>query len=321
MGAESDHLIFDYLSRVGDLAQTELTADRRVRLVTELRKDIDRQRGAGDSPAAVRRILGRLGSPDAVVEAAAGVPPQRDEPPRGDERRRGDEPARRDGPALGDAPARRDGPARPSGLPGTTGGLTIPLGPAGPDDRPMRPGEELSGLPGMTGGLTIPLEPPPAAGKDAAEAEETAGTDRAGGTGTSRSARRRRLLRRRRPADVTVAAVTARRRPALLPTLAALLLVAGAVLGSWLPLGLGWLLAYYVPGLSRRQAKFAALTLPGLVAAGTLVWLWGRTDGRWGEPIAKGQLDTAIVDAFPVVVRVAAGASAAFLLWRGSVRR
>ena len=71
MGVESDRLVFDYLSRVGDLAQA-LPAAQRMKLVSRLRTDIDKERGRADSPAAVQRILGRLGSPDEVVDAAAG---------------------------------------------------------------------------------------------------------------------------------------------------------------------------------------------------------------------------------------------------------
>ncbi|WP_405616251.1 hypothetical protein [Streptomyces sp. NBC_01508] len=74
MGIESDQLVYDYLSRVGDVAQQrQLPSGERMRLVSALRGEIDKQRGkfGADSPAAVRRILGRLGSPDQVVGAAA----------------------------------------------------------------------------------------------------------------------------------------------------------------------------------------------------------------------------------------------------------
>ena len=66
MGIESDQLVFDYLSRVGDLAQQrQLPSGTRMQLVSSLRNEIDRQRAKydPDSPAAVRRILGRLGTP------------------------------------------------------------------------------------------------------------------------------------------------------------------------------------------------------------------------------------------------------------------
>ncbi|MGW6455618.1 hypothetical protein ACWF94_06755, partial [Streptomyces sp. NPDC055078] len=75
MGIESDQLVYDYLSRVGDLAQQrQLPSGTRMRLVSTLRGEIDRQRAAAgaDSPATVRRILGRLGTPDEVVAGAGG---------------------------------------------------------------------------------------------------------------------------------------------------------------------------------------------------------------------------------------------------------
>ena len=97
MGIESDQLVYDYLSRVGDLAQQrQLPSGDRMRLVSALRNDIDRQRAkyATETPATVRRILGRFGTPEEVVETAAsgsgtpyvappaepepGVPAQRD---------------------------------------------------------------------------------------------------------------------------------------------------------------------------------------------------------------------------------------------------
>ncbi|WP_445269628.1 HAAS signaling domain-containing protein, partial [Streptomyces clavuligerus] len=77
MGIESDQLVYDYLSRVGDLAQQRhLPSGTRRELVAGLRDEIDRQRAraTGDSPAAVRRILGRIGTPDEVVTAAGTTP-------------------------------------------------------------------------------------------------------------------------------------------------------------------------------------------------------------------------------------------------------
>ncbi|MBT2894290.1 hypothetical protein HET63_28330, partial [Streptomyces sp. McG2] len=76
MGIESDQLVFDYLSRVGDLAQQrQVPAAERMRLITELRRDIDQRRArpGGDSPAAVRRALGKLGTPAEVVAKAGGT--------------------------------------------------------------------------------------------------------------------------------------------------------------------------------------------------------------------------------------------------------
>ena len=77
MGIESDQLVYDYLSRVGDLAQaTTLTAAERARLVTGLRQAIDDRRegsSAGSQrteKAAVQKILTGIGSPAEVVRQA-----------------------------------------------------------------------------------------------------------------------------------------------------------------------------------------------------------------------------------------------------------
>ncbi|MFJ9429464.1 hypothetical protein ACIRQY_07340 [Streptomyces sp. NPDC101490] len=77
MGIESDQLVYDYLSRVGDLAQQrQLPASERMRLVSGLRDEIDRRRATRgeESPAAVRGILGSLGTPDEVVDRAGDRP-------------------------------------------------------------------------------------------------------------------------------------------------------------------------------------------------------------------------------------------------------
>lgn len=115
--------------------------------------------------------------------------------------------------------------------------------------------------------------------------------------------------------EPAVAARTARfAHPFLL--LSAALLVAGAVLGSWVALAGGWLLAYSSRKLSRTEAKWVAMGLPGAVVAGALVWLWGRMEGRWGQPIAEGAMKDAMSGVWPVVVRTAAVASALYLVWR-----
>ncbi|MGW9174074.1 HAAS signaling domain-containing protein, partial [Streptomyces decoyicus] len=72
MGIESDQLVYDYLSRVGDLAQQRgLPAATRMRLVTGLRAEIDGQQA--DSVSGVKRVLARLGTPEAVVAAAGSA--------------------------------------------------------------------------------------------------------------------------------------------------------------------------------------------------------------------------------------------------------
>jgi hypothetical protein len=312
VGIESDQLVFDYLSRVGDLAQQQqLPSQARMRLVASLRGEIERRRGKSDTPDSVRRILTRLGTPDEVVAAASSggglaVPSQRTA-------------ASPESPAQ--APAAP--PAEPGGSPHLAGMDEIGSGDFQPDWWRV---EDVPA--GFHGGVEIPemLKPPP----KEEEAAEAAKAGKAGPPADAAPSRARRLLRFRArrgrkalaeaaPAVPPVAAAPVRARvshPMLL--LAAVLLVAGAVLGSWLPLAGGWLLAYGSRRLSPREAKWVVMGLPGLVAAAAVVWLWGRADGRWGEPIPAGGggMSEALAGTWPWVIRGAAVASALYLAWR-----
>lgn len=395
MGIESDQLVFDYLSRVGDLAQQRgLPSGTRMRLVSGLRAEIDGQRA--DSVPGVQRILARLGTPEAVVAAAGGDAGRTPDAPRGGFCGTAQGPAagpapRSEGPAVPLGPLsggswwpeprptareRLTGLARRSGLTGRTphnngkasadgkasGNGTVP-GPRGgtgdaapsvglpphlagadelgdgaaPDWWRVQPGPFGPGetVPGFVGGIEIPemWDRPESArplslrkdGEPGADEDETA----ADGDGAGRRGRPLpRLLRRalgRPPAPVAApaadgeeAAVALPARPPLSPvlTLAVLLLVAGAALGSWLALAGGWGLAYASRRLTRPEAKFAALGVPGIVVGGLVIWLWGRFAGRWGQPIAHGRLGPEMLDGLPGTVRVAAVASALFLVWR-----
>ncbi|MFI0895805.1 hypothetical protein [Streptomyces sp. NPDC020983] len=323
MGVESDRLVFDYLSRVGDLAQTAMPAAQRMRLVAQLRSDIERERRGAGAEADVRHILGRMGSPDEVVEAAAGRPAgeRREEPPPAQEPRPGSYGPYTAGPGVPRQPrgaaAEREGGAE-------RGPLWWQGGPGGPG---ARPGEELDGLPGMSGGIFIPDDdeeldavgrPLPGKGADGEDGDKgKAGAEEPGeeavpaaGPVAVAGPRRRRLLPRLPRGG------GARRWGSPMLLVAAALLVGGAVAGSLIPLGLGWLTAWLSRKLTRPQAKFAVLFIPGAFAAGTLVWIWGRDVGKWGSPIAKGQMGQAFQDAYPLTVRLAAVGTALYLLWR-----
>ncbi|WP_330317018.1 hypothetical protein OG301_22975 [Streptomyces platensis] len=382
MGIESDQLVFDYLSRVGDLAQQRgLPAATRMRLVTGLRAEIDGEQA--DSVSGVKRLLARLGTPDAVVAAAGSADDRvpgaawsgaaaRQEPGAGTADGpavplgpRPAEPLRRwsgardkltglaarsgltgkaagngEAPTGGSVPAPRDGapdPAPTVGLPPHLAGADE-LGDAedAPDwwrvePAPFGPGETV---PGFVGGIEIPEmwdrpedERPLSLTKDGADGAAGGDGQAADGGGPAeRPLPRmlRRALGRRRaapapPVEAEAAEeVVAPARAPLSPvlTLAVLLLVAGAALGSWLALAGGWGLAYVSRRLTRAEAKFAALGVPGTVVGGLVVWLWGRFDGRWGEPLAQGRLGAEMLAGLPVMARVAAVASALFLVWR-----
>ncbi|MGW0711353.1 hypothetical protein ACWD4G_36260 [Streptomyces sp. NPDC002643] len=374
MGIESDQVVYEYLSRVGDLAQQrQLPSSARMRLVSELRNEIDRRRAKApvDSPAAVRRIIARLGTPDDVV-AAAGAPggvgegaqaPVAPEPRAAVPVQRATE-GEEDGAVEGwtgglskslrrvvPRPRPSERPAGPTPPPAADGASPPHLAPldqlgdgAQTDwwrvgDGPGRgPGDDFGfgagvgigdAVPGFVGGVEIPelLKPPPAKEDGAAGAgagqpgeaparEGAEGAGEGGGGGAAQGAagdavegasRRPRLLRLR-PAGGGWS------NPLLL--LAAALLVAGAVIGSLVPLGLGWLIAYLSRRLTPDESKWAVLGVPGVVAGGWIVWLWGRSDGRWGDPIAKGQMNAALTESWPWTLRIAALSSAAYLLWR-----
>ena len=323
MGVESDRLVFDYLSRVGDLAQTALPAAQRMQLVARLRNDIDSRRGSSDSPAAVRRILGRIGTPDEVVEAAAGrggAAQQAAEGPQvpaaESQEWPADPAAGSYGPFTKGVPGPRDGGARDGDEPDwwridRRGGAP-------------RAGDEIAGLPGMTGGVFISFDEDVVDDEDEADDEDQPDGAAPGGPAAAGKAA---------PgggADAVAAVPGARRRlpglgglrrlgtgwgsPMLL--VAAALLLGGAAVGSLVPLALGWGVAYLSRSLSRTQAKFAVLGIPGAAAAGLVVWVWGRDTGHWGAPIAHGQVGHAFQHGYPVAVRVAAVGTAVFVLWR-----
>ncbi|WP_046501251.1 P-loop NTPase family protein [Streptomyces odonnellii] len=353
MGIESDQLVFDYLSRVGDVAQQrQLPSGERMRLVSTLRKEIDRQRrrpGSG-GPAAVRRILGRLGTPDAVVRAASeggfesasesayeavfeDVP---QEPRPTVPGQRTAEPVDADVLRVAAPPPPLDTPAPEFGEPDW---WRIQLGPLDP----------TAGDRGVWAGIEIPeiLKPPP---EDPEETEKKKEKEKAAEEAEKGGARGWWLKLRRlggfggKPGGSGKSAKSGEpdgtkpdqqpgnggkpaKKPGVLSgfsspflLVAAVLLVAGAVTGSWVALGLGWLLAYASRRLSRTEAKWAVFGLPGVSAAGGLVWLWGRMDGRWGERIPDTGMAEALSGAWPVVLRTAAVTSALYLIWRARRR-
>ncbi|MEU6438753.1 hypothetical protein [Streptomyces sp. NPDC047046] len=341
MGIETDQLVFDYLSRVGDLAQRQqLSAGERMRLVAGLRGEIDRSRAkptTPDSPAAVRRILSRLGSPEDVVAGAgpgatgAGAAPGFDGSAHDPDRTA--RPARFRGFSKDTASPRStdSAPGPDPAAPGVprprtarTGGLEDyddggsagsragggaewwRTGAGGPEPHGFFGGGDQ--VAGFVGGIESPemlgLRPRvptqrPGDAEEKAAPPETVVVEEPAGKG-------RRRLRVPRPGTFS--------NPLLL--LAAAALVVGAVLGSWLPLAVGWLLAWASRRLSTNESKVAVIGIPALSLAAGAVWLWGRGEGRWGEPLARGEWSAAIADTWPAVVRIAAISSALFLVWR-----
>ncbi|UGY92078.1 hypothetical protein [Streptomyces gobiensis] len=312
MGIESEQLVFDYLSRVGDLAHsTPMSAAERARLVSDLRATIDRQRaeadGGAESPGAVKKILKRIGRPEDVVASAGAGGGGRGEPAVPEQR------------TSSAASATAASPPHLAGMDELTSAESDPDWWRG-DPSPYAKGNggEVSGF---VGGIEIPemLKPPPVDGQPGQPGQPGPSAPE------PEPGSRKGVLGRLRPAKGVllgagdgVSRVSRVGGPVEL--LAALVLVAGAVLGNLITLGVGWLLAWWSPRLSRTEGKWAAMGMPGLVAGAGLVWLWGRVNDRWGEPIGEGEMAGVLNDAYPWVLRGAAVASALFLLWRARRR-
>ncbi|WP_369271808.1 hypothetical protein AB5J55_18840 [Streptomyces sp. R11] len=332
MGIESDQVVYQYLSRVGDVAQQrQLPSATRMRLVNELRGEIDRRRAraAVDSPAAVRRIIARLGTPDEIVAAAGGGAPAPQapvtsvpvQPERRDEHAEEERPKglRRlvPRPRPGQTPAAPDDAPPPPHLASTAdlGGSALQPDWWRVDSSAFGPGDDV---PGFVGGVEIPemLRRPPAKEQEAllrkkapVEEPEEAAAEEADVPEAVSAPRRRRLVPRRPTLPTSRWS-----NPLLL--LSAALLVAGAVLGNLIALLLGWLIAWGSRRLSDAETKWAVVILPGLALTAGVAWLWGRTNGRWGDPIAEGHMNAALSDTWPWVLRGAAVASALFIVWR-----
>ncbi|MFE2040789.1 hypothetical protein ACFXAZ_07610 [Streptomyces sp. NPDC059477] len=341
MGIESDQVVYEYLSRVGDVAhRQQLPSSARMRLVSQLRDEIDRRRAkvAVDSPAAVHRILTRIGTPEEIVAKAGGTPAAPDTPSAAVPLQRED----------GEPPARtrrlRRGIPKPRAAdPGTFAPTTGPSSPhVAPahelgdpstqpdwwrtDSTPFGPGDEV---PGFIGGVEIPelLKPPPRKDQREERGEPAPDDDEEPGAGPEGSSQEweesdeaeDRPTSRRSRRFLRLPASREWHNPLLL--LAAALLLAGAVLGNLIALAVGWLIAWASRRLTRAEMKTAVMILPALTVTAGLVWLWGRTEGRWGDPIAEGQMRAALDETWPWVLRAAAVTSAAFLIWRSQRQR
>lgn len=311
MGIESDHLVYEYLSRVGDLAQrSQLSSGDRMRLVSGLRDEIDRRRAKyePETPAAVRRILERIGTPEEVVGtlSAPGAPllPA---------------PAA----AAPAVPAQRGAaPPHLAGLDELGAGETME-----PDWWRVAPD---SAVEGFAGGIEIPeLFKDPAAAKAEPEGPEAgpAGEEPAEGRTLLGYLRERRRAAARAKADAKAGAAAdgsgaagPKPKPHAFLLLAAVALVAGAVSGYWLLLAAGWLLAYASRVLGPSERKWVVFGLPGAVFAAAVVWLWGRRGGRWGEALADDAVGGVFHDLLPWLARSAAVASALYLFWRSRRR-
>ncbi|MEZ0065092.1 hypothetical protein ABIA32_001080 [Streptacidiphilus sp. MAP12-20] len=342
MGIESEQLVYDYLSRVGDLAGASpaLTAADRARLVNTLRQTIDAQQAATAPRTAraevgsVRKILAGLGTPDEVVSRAAGgaLPASAAEVVRR-------APAAPSVSAQASAPViegRADFVRADAGNEGNTGYATdwwTLGGGAAEGSGGYEGGIPVVRPPGWAGGFVDELDPSsayraglvdPVTGIPTARQPEPAAS-------TPAAAPKRGLLRRvltpptasaPSPAPEVAQPVTVPRLPIpFVEALATLVLVAAAVTGLWYVALLGWLFAYGGRRLGRGVGRFAALWVPGLTATACGFWLYSRAGHAPGHPgLTSAQMTAATHNAFAFWLRFSSGFSAAFLAWRISRR-
>ncbi|WMX45746.1 hypothetical protein RGF97_14000 [Streptomyces roseicoloratus] len=306
MANENDRLVFDYLSRVGDLAQRrQVPAAERRELVSGLRDEIERRREVRGE--AVPGILDALGTPDEVVgrvspapgtHAAASSPSSAPREPRKSRTTpRTTPPA---SPAASAVPEPRTADWWQDG----TADTGAPVGPYADTG----PAAHTGAVPGFIGGVEIPelLKPPPAEDEEEAKGQGASGPAADDGPGPEGAGGAGRFARLRGP-----------RLGSPLLLIAAALLLVGAAVGSLVPLAAGWLLAY-----ASRERRGAVLVVPGAAAAAGAVWLWGRVEGRWGDAVAPGgeAMGAAVAATWPWTLRAAAIGSALFLLWRSRRR-
>lgn len=344
VGNDSERLVLDYLSRVGDLAHsTTMTAAERAKLVGSVRSNIEAARinaEGVETAASVRKILKRMGKPEEVVAgAASGEAPVVPEPrPAPDRDSRGSERAEeeRDSapdvhgtgfPTVGAPPPHlagmdelteaesdpdwwRNDPspyAKGSGgeMDGFIGGIEVPEMLEPPSE-----GDDQGGkAPGGPGKAAVPGQ----VGPPATEAANLTKDQEAKPAPPEQPAKGRGgVLLRFRPGG----GARGPRVGGLVELTAALVLIVGASLGNLFVLAAGWLLAWWSPRLSRLHAKVATAGMPALVISAALVWVWGRTEERWGEPIPEGAMGDVLNESYPWVLRCAAGASALYLIWR-----
>ncbi|WP_042376898.1 hypothetical protein [Streptacidiphilus melanogenes] len=345
MGIESEQLVYDYLSRVGDLAgQTGgLTAAERVRLVNDLRQAIDSQRAASSSSSrssaraevgSVRKILAGLGTPEQVVRRAAGgggasvgsgpaVPTTSAPTPSA-------RPATPSVPTQGPAPAiegraefvRADAGSVPasgaqwwtfesggSGFPGGGGVRMIqPPGWSGSFEGDFLVPDGTAVVDPVTG---LPSAQP------AAGAAAGTGVNGAGEVGPPVPTQPKPGLLRRLRGGAPGGTSVPRASIPFVEALATLVLVGAAVTGLWYVAILGWLLAYAGRRFGHGVGRVAALWIPGLMAAACGFWLYSKSGHTPGHPaLTNAQVTAATHNAYTFWLRGSSTLSAAFLAWR-----
>ncbi|MEU0937410.1 MULTISPECIES: hypothetical protein [unclassified Embleya] len=347
MNFESDHLVLQYLGEVGDAAQRRLRPADRARLVERLRSQInsERERLNAHTPGTVQVVLDRLGSPEAVVghelyrlgdlrtagaDDGAGAMSMRGSRYATVARQMGFRADATPIPAIPDPsrpqpaapppaapPAPRVSPeaapaaAGPPTLAETAAGgaATKPVPLADPDEEPLwwrtppeggtpeRPGPDVYG----DGSLHAPAYPIGVLSDSSAtwddEESLTEPTPALGmfGPGALRTQVRE--------------------------VFAIAMMAIGAIVASTVVVLLGYLVVFTAGAWSLKERRFAAFYVPGATALAFAIGMWLRATGHLGTDLARDEAWDRFGELLPAMVRIAAIAASAYLLWRLNRRR
>jgi hypothetical protein len=285
---QGDQVVYDYLSRVGDIAHGKLTPSRRATLVAELRARIEseRQQTGAEEPEQVRLLLQRLGEPEAVVAEEVRRSPEHVVRP----------PERPPAQPLTASPPVDTEPTDKIPVPppdGTgkdrSGGAAPPWWRAAEEDAAAKPPATQDP---PRDRIVVSVSP---AGQD--EVGPAAGSDQAGSPLT---ALKNTVARGRRREILAIA-----------------LLFLGGLIPSLILLVLGYVVALTSKVWAQSDKRFAALAIPLITAITLGVMLWLRVTGRvgGGRPGGDdaGELFTQYVSTLPRVVGLVA---AVYLAWR-----
>lgn len=281
MDFECDRLVLQYLGEVGDAAQRKLRPADRARLVERLRGEIDqeRERGNANTPAAVKGILTRLGTPDAVVANEVFRVPEYS-----------------GGAAQAGAGMDSSGGAAVRGSRTATIAAQIGFRPDASPVPSQRDGSEeqaMSATPiqpvgdGLIGWPAYPIGIAPGGASQWEGVEEIVGPEPV----------------RRVPLRASVREL-----------ITIVLLVVGAMVGSAVVVVIGLLVAFTSALWSADEKRMAGFTIPIVTVAGFATAMWLRATDRAGTDLTSSQAWDRFEDLLPTMPRVFGAAAAVYLL-------
>jgi hypothetical protein len=355
MSIQGDQVVYDYLSRVGDLAHGKLTPVRRAAMVAELRQRIEaeREQTGAQEPDQVRGLLQRLGDPASVVAEELRRSPEHAVRPL-------DRPGPSTGSAAENGAEATQRIARPAGTGSPAAGGGDPA--AADEERPWwRALEEAKAA------ETPPAPPTPtrsafqaAAAAGGPAADPVMEPPRPGERASDRlRAMRERAARAAEPSPPTAPAPPGRSEPPRPPgepqvvvrpasgepeppsagrltpssplagmvsnlgqgyrreLLAVAVLFLGGVIPSLIVLIVGYVIALSSKVWAQSEKRFAAFAVPAISGITLAVLLWLRATGRIGGDRLDGQaLRDQLLNYITTLPRVVGLVAAVYLAWR-----